>query len=64
MRTIPLQAEIQYLAPKALAARYSVTTVTLWRWRQSPSFPRPLKCGRTVRFDAMAVDAFLKSQGV
>lgn len=60
---LKLDSNSRYLSAKSLADRYKISTVTLWRWSKSPDFPRPLRFGRTVRFDPLAVDAFLKSQG-
>ncbi|MFC3940088.1 AlpA family phage regulatory protein [Pseudomonas gingeri NCPPB 3146 = LMG 5327] len=44
-------------------AKYQISRTTWWRWSQSPGFPRPLRFGRSVRWDVDEVDAFLIQSG-
>lgn len=39
--------------------KYQISRTTFWRWSQAPGFPAPMRFGRSVRWDAEAVDAFL-----
>ncbi len=39
--------------------KYQVSRTTWWRWSQSPGFPEPMRFGRSVRWNAEAVEAFL-----
>jgi len=43
-------------------AKYQVSRATWWRWSKTPGFPQPIRFGRSVRWDPMIVDAFLKNQ--
>lgn len=45
-----------------LCRLYQISRTTWWRWSKSPNFPTPIRFGRTVRWDANAVDAFLTRQ--
>jgi predicted DNA-binding transcriptional regulator AlpA len=38
--------------------------VTLWNWRQDPSFPRPIKIGITVLWKKSDIEAYLESKKV
>lgn len=42
-----------------LCAKYQISRSTWWRWSQSPGFPAPIRFGRSVRWDADLVEAFL-----
>jgi predicted DNA-binding transcriptional regulator AlpA len=54
----------EFLSSSQMAARYGVTKITWLRWySKTPSFPKPLRCGRTLRWNPQEIDAFLKSQG-
>ena len=46
-----------------LCAFLQISRVTLWRWSKTPGFPEPIRFGRSVRWDAEAVEAFLIQQG-
>jgi len=39
--------------------KYQISRTTFWRWSKEPGFPAPMRFGRSVRWDAEAVDAFL-----
>lgn len=45
-----------------LCARYQISRTTWWRWAKSPGFPKPVRFGRSVRWDPAAVEAFLTIQ--
>ncbi len=42
--------------------KYQISRTTFWRWSQAPGFPAPMRFGRSVRWDAEAVDTFLTQQ--
>lgn len=46
-----------------LCAKYQVSRSTWWRWSKTPNFPKPLRFGRSVRWDPEPVDAFLIAHG-
>lgn len=48
--------------PKNASAYFGVSIMTLWRWRQSPSFPQPLVKGRIVLYDLSAIEAWLRGE--
>ena len=43
--------------------KYQVSRTTWWRWSQSPGFPEPIRFGRSVRWNAESVEAFLTQSG-
>lgn len=45
-----------------LCTLYQISRTTWWRWSKADNFPAPLRAGRILRWDAEAVDAFLRSQ--
>lgn len=50
----------QHLArTKPTAAHFQISEMTLWRWRQEDTFPKPLKRGRTVLYDLAAIEQWL-----
>lgn len=54
----------EYLSNRQMQDRYGVAKPTWYRlYSKTPGFPKPLRCGRAVRWNAQEVDAFLKSQG-
>ncbi|MCP9759490.1 AlpA family phage regulatory protein [Aquitalea sp. S1-19] len=49
----------KHLRPAQVAARYSVTRVTIYRWvNRDPSFPRPRKIGGATLFSIAELDAW------
>ena len=50
--------------PKATAAHFKISVMTLWRWRQDPAFPQPLQRGQVVLYDIAAIEAWLNGEGV
>ena len=46
------------LTTRQLCQRYQISRTTLTRWRESFSFPPPLRVGRTLRFSPEAVEAW------
>lgn len=46
---------------KPTAAHFQISEMTLWRWRQDPTFPQPLKRGQVVLFDIAAIEQWLAS---
>ena len=44
---------------KAAARIFRVSEMTLWRWRQLPGFPQPLKAGRTRLYDIGAIQDWM-----
>ena len=54
--------EQKWLSDKQVAARYSVSRITIWRWaREVPEFPTPHKIsGNVTRWHAPEIDAFDK----
>lgn len=47
---------------RAAAHYFRVSEMTLWRWRQLPGFPQPLKAGRTRLYDIGAIEQWASSQ--
>lgn len=45
--------------PKQVAEHFSISIMTLHRWRQQPHFPQPLKRGQVVLYDIGAIEAWL-----
>lgn len=41
------------------AKHFRVSEMTLWRWRQLPGFPQPLKAGRTRLYDIGAIQDWM-----
>lgn len=37
-----------FLSVKDVAARYSVSVATIWRWTRNKSFPNPIRLGENV----------------
>lgn len=53
----------QYLTDKQLAARYSVSRQTVWRWVRNESFPRPIQLSANcTRWRLSDVEAFEDSR--
>lgn len=46
---------------KEVAEHFSVSLMTLYRWRKQHDFPQPLKRGRVVLYDIAAIDAWLEA---
>ena len=46
--------------PKQTAEHFAISQMTLWRWRQTPNFPKPLKRGGVVLFDIAAIENWLE----
>lgn len=44
---------------KQTLEHFSISHMTLWRWRQHPDFPQPLKRGRVVLYDVDAIEQWL-----
>lgn len=44
---------------KQTAEHFSVSHMTLHRWRKDPTFPQPLKRGAVVLFNIPAIEAWL-----
>lgn len=42
-----------------ICTKYQFSRTTLWRWSQMPGFPKPIRFGRSVRWDDSAIEAFL-----
>lgn len=42
-----------------VAEYFQISQQTVWRWRQESSFPRPLKRGRVVLYDIVAIEEWL-----
>lgn len=61
--TKPLSPETLYLSVDDVAARFSVSTDTIWRWTRLGKFPKPVKIGAgTTRWrmsDLLAFEATL-----
>ncbi|MEX1921606.1 helix-turn-helix domain-containing protein [Pseudomonas aeruginosa] len=49
----------EWLSASQLCAKYQVCLTTLWRWAKPPGFPKAVRVGRVLRWDAGEVDAFL-----
>lgn len=45
--------------PKATAAYFQISVMTLHRWRQIAEFPQPLSRGSVVLYDVAAITAWL-----
>lgn len=54
------KAPKKYLTVKEVAARYTVTVATVWRWaRKKEGFPEPVKIGiGTTRWRVADLEAF------
>lgn len=53
----------QYIRPAQVAARYSVTRVTVYRWLDSdPTFPRPRKFGAATLFSIAELESWEASR--
>lgn len=48
-----------YLAAASFCKALGISRTTFWRWSHYPNFPRPLRIGRTTRWRADEVVAFL-----
>lgn len=61
--TKPLSPDTLYLSVDDVAARFSVSTDTIWRWTRLGKFPKPVKIGAgTARWwmsDLLAFEATL-----
>lgn len=44
---------------KPTCEHFSISHMTLHRWRKEPDFPQPYKRGRMVLFDLPAIEAWL-----
>ena len=44
---------------KEVAEHFSVSLMTLYRWRKQKGFPQPFKRGNIVLYDLEAIDAWL-----
>ena len=47
--------------PKNTAAYFGISIMTLWRWRQDPTFPQPLQRGQVVLYDIAAIEEWLEA---
>lgn len=48
---MPVPSESLYLSVGQVAARFGVSTDSIWRWRRDGEFPAPVKLGgRTTRW--------------
>jgi len=52
----------KYLGDTSLAARYSVSRSTIWRWVREGQFPQPIKLGGSTRWAEVAVLAWEAEQ--
>ena len=58
-----MQEQKPYLTDVDLAARYGVTRVTIWRWRNSENLPQPLRLGpNTVRWSRESIERWEAEQ--
>lgn len=48
-----------YAAPKEVCELLNIDKATLYRWTKAGKFPKAVKIGRTVRYKAEEVKAFL-----
>ncbi|GAB3471368.1 MULTISPECIES: helix-turn-helix transcriptional regulator [Azotobacter] len=51
-----------YATTEQQCTKYQVSRTTWWRWSQMPGFPKPIRFGRSVRWDDPACEAFLTQQ--
>ncbi len=54
----PLSAKVK-TRPKQTAAHFQISVMTLWRWRQDPTFPQPLQRGQVVLYDIASIEQWL-----
>jgi prophage regulatory protein len=52
----------KYLGDTSLAARFSVSRSTIWRWVRDDQFPKPIKLGGSTRWPEVAVLAWEAEQ--
>ncbi len=45
------------------AKHFKISEMTLYRWRHSDGFPKPVKRGRVVLYDIAAIDRWLSGEG-
>ena len=57
-----------YLSDSQLAAHYSVSRSTIWRWAKLPHFPKPVKIGpgvtRWAKSDVEKYDELVRRQTI
>jgi predicted DNA-binding transcriptional regulator AlpA len=53
-----------YLKIRDICNQLKISKVTLWNWRQDPSFPKPIKIGITVLWKHSDIEAYLESKKV
>lgn len=50
----------QYARTKQVLETFKISHMTLWRWKQCPDFPQPLKRGQIQLFDLEAITQWLE----
>lgn len=64
LQSVAKQGITPYLArTKEAAEHFKVSEMTLWRWRQDLTFPKPLKRRRMVLYDIAAIEQWLREEG-
>jgi excisionase family DNA binding protein len=58
----PLSAQDEYVTYPQAAHRLGVCTMTLRKWVKAGQFPKPIKLGRSVRWNWQAVQEFLANR--
>lgn len=53
----------RFYRPQAVTEYFCISTMTLWRWSQEKSFPKPLRRGRVVLYDILAIEEWLSGVG-
>jgi predicted DNA-binding transcriptional regulator AlpA len=53
-----------FLPGPKVQARYGVTDMTIWRWRQTRGFPDPMKIGDRSFYDLALIEAWERRQAV
>jgi excisionase family DNA binding protein len=59
----PLSESDEYVTYPQVAQRLGVCTLTVRKWVETGKFPKPIKLGRSVRWNWRAVQEFLNSRG-
>jgi len=49
----------RFYRPQAVTEHFCISTMTLWRWEQEKCFPKPLRRGRVVLYDILAIEEWL-----
>lgn len=62
--TLNLSVSGSFRTTAQVCAKYQVSRTTWWRWSKLDGFPKPIRFGRSVRWDDSVVEAFLTQQEV